>query len=151
ITGALKGSPTSNVSSFSALSSPDIILPYSETKLRACAWPREFPIPRFPYNVEVQLQRGNESFRETGTRLKVTPGLKSDILEKYVEEIFQRKEVVKESPGAGELQARWPAFLSIDEINAEFQHITTVPLETTFMEQLDCHLPQLTSVFQKKG
>ncbi|XP_028455078.1 uncharacterized protein LOC114569461 [Perca flavescens] len=66
-----------------------IILPHSDNELRACAWPREFPIPRFPYNVEVQLQRGNERFRETGTQLKITPGLKSDILEKLAEEIFQ--------------------------------------------------------------
>ncbi|KAF3856702.1 hypothetical protein F7725_017425 [Dissostichus mawsoni] len=37
------------------------------------------------------------------------------------------------------------------DIHAEFQRITTIPLETAFMAQLDSHLPQLTSVFQKKG
>ncbi|GAA6091143.1 uncharacterized protein LOC122873815 [Tachysurus ichikawai] len=36
-------------------------------------------------------------------------------------------------------------------INAKFQHITTVPLETTFMAQLDSYLPQLTSIFNNKG
>uniref|UniRef100_A0A8P4KN74 Uncharacterized protein n=1 Tax=Dicentrarchus labrax TaxID=13489 RepID=A0A8P4KN74_DICLA len=36
-------------------------------------------------------------------------------------------------------------------INAEFQRITTHPLETTFMAQLDSLQPQLTSVFQRKG
>lgn len=36
-------------------------------------------------------------------------------------------------------------------INVEFQRITTIPLETTFMAQLDSHLPQLTSIFNKKG
>lgn len=37
------------------------------------------------------------------------------------------------------------------QINAEFQRITTHPLETTFMAQLDSLQPQLSSVFQKKG
>ncbi len=36
-------------------------------------------------------------------------------------------------------------------MNAQFQPITTLPLETTFMPQLDNLLPQLTAVFQKKG
>lgn len=57
--------------------------------MREHAWPCEFPIPRISYNVEVQLQRGNENFRESGTRLNITPGLKSDIMEKLAEEIFQ--------------------------------------------------------------
>ncbi|XP_044063910.1 uncharacterized protein LOC122881592 [Siniperca chuatsi] len=35
-------------------------------------------------------------------------------------------------------------------INAEFQRITN-SLKTTFMVQLDSHLPQLTSIFQKEG
>lgn len=88
------GSPASirTTHSVSSLSSSDsdntIILPHSDSELRAHAWPREFTIPRFPYDVEVQLQRGNENFRETGTRLKITPGLKSDIIEKLAEEIF---------------------------------------------------------------
>lgn len=91
--GAPVSSQTSPLSPQASLSSTDsdstIILPHSDNDLRSCAWPREFPIPRFPYNVEVQLQRGNASFRDTGTQLKITPGLKSDILEKLAEEIFQ--------------------------------------------------------------
>ena len=89
------GSPSSiytshSVSSLSSSDSDTIInLSHSETELRAHAWPCDFPIPRFPYDVEVQLQRGNEIFRETGTSLKITPGLKSDILDKLAEEIFQ--------------------------------------------------------------
>ncbi|KAI5613857.1 sterile alpha motif domain-containing protein 3-like isoform X2, partial [Silurus asotus] len=59
----------------------------SNSELRTPAWPQKFPIPHFPYTVEVQLQHGNENFKETGT--KITPGLKSDILEKLAEEIFQ--------------------------------------------------------------
>lgn len=89
------GSPSSihtphGVSSLSSSDSDNTInLSHSDSELRAHAWPREFIIPHLPYSVEVQLQRGNETFRETGTRLKITPGLKLDILEKLAEEIFQ--------------------------------------------------------------
>lgn len=79
--------------SVSSLSSSDsdttIILSHSDSELRTRAWPRDFTIPRFPYDVEVQLQRGNGIFRETGTSLKIPPGLKSDILDKLADEIFQ--------------------------------------------------------------
>ncbi|GAA6103500.1 uncharacterized protein LOC111191873 [Tachysurus ichikawai] len=81
-TSGSSGAPVSNQTSpiFSQASLPStdsddtIILPHSDNDLRSRAWPREFPIPRFPYNVEVQLQRGNDRFRETGTQLKITPG-----------------------------------------------------------------------------
>ena len=56
-----------------------IILSHSDSEMRARAWPREFSILRFQYDVELQLQRGNESFRETGSLLKIPPGLKSKI------------------------------------------------------------------------
>ncbi|XP_051799556.1 uncharacterized protein LOC127532274 [Acanthochromis polyacanthus] len=272
--------------SASSLSSSDSdaasILSHSDSELRTRPWPREFTVPLFPYDVEVQLKRGNETFRETSTTMKITPGLKSDILERLAEDIFQftaypqnhhmdnvaealvkkfpclrdtsatgyygwiislkykmanyrtkmrnigcpevtvnalknkssdeclpaknvkkarkaevnycpshpageteesletvrvellndvrqrnsrsnvrekmsrtfsyrRKEVVQGNPDAGEFKLKWPALFQIDEINAEFQRITTCPLETTFMAQLDSLLPQLTSIFQKKG
>lgn len=90
---SLSWSPVSSHSSLPSSSSTDsentIILSHSDSELRAHAWPREFPIPRFQYDVELQLQRGNESFRETGSLLKITPGLKSNILEKLAENIFQ--------------------------------------------------------------
>lgn len=37
------------------------------------------------------------------------------------------------------------------QVNAEFQCITTLQLETTFAAQLDRITPQLMTVFQKKG
>lgn len=78
--------------SVSSLSSSDsdstIILSHSDSELRTRAWPCDFTIPRFPYDVEVQLQRGNEIFRETGKSLKIPPGLKSNILDKLAGEIF---------------------------------------------------------------
>lgn len=64
--------------SVSSLSSSDqdstIILTRSDSELRALAWPREFHIPRFPYDVELQLQRGNEGFRETGALRRLLRG-----------------------------------------------------------------------------
>ncbi|XP_060788702.1 uncharacterized protein LOC132893502 [Neoarius graeffei] len=77
-----------SVSSQSSDTDDTVILSHSDSELRECPWPREFPIPRFPYNVELQLQRGNECFRETGSLLNITPGLKTDIMEKLAEEIF---------------------------------------------------------------
>lgn len=87
------GTPVSRRSASESSQSSDtddtVILTLSDTELRERPWPREFPIPRFSYDVEMQLQRGNERFRETGSLLKITPGLKSDIMEKLAEEIFQ--------------------------------------------------------------
>ncbi|MGH0122391.1 UNVERIFIED_CONTAM: hypothetical protein FKN15_014822 [Acipenser sinensis] len=33
----------------------------------------------------------------------------------------------------------------------EFRRITTIQLESTFMEKLDCYMPRLLSLFMKKG
>lgn len=33
----------------------------------------------------------------------------------------------------------------------EFRRITTIQLESTFMEKLDCYMPRLLSLFKKKG
>lgn len=259
-----------------------IILPQSSPTLRSKPWPRDFPIPSFTYNVEVQLQRGNEAFKQTGARLQVSPGLKSAILEKLAENIFEytaypqvsqidevaealikkypclrensatgyyawmislkykmanfrtklrnidcpevtvnalknkssvdclpaknvkkpkkaevnycpahpvgeteasledlrtqllndikqrnnaakvrekmsttfsyrRKEVVHNCPSVAEFKARWPALFTAEEINAEFQRVTTLPLEVTFFAELDQLTPQLTTIFEKKG
>ncbi|XP_028297007.1 uncharacterized protein LOC114458826 [Gouania willdenowi] len=78
----------SSIHASSTDSDSTIILKHSDSELRERAWPRNFPIPRFSYNVEMQLQQGNESFRDTGNQLKIAPGLKSEILEKLAEEIF---------------------------------------------------------------
>ena len=74
------GSPSSihtphSVSSLSSFDSDHTInLSHSDSEVRAHAWPREFIIPHFPFGVEMQLQRGNETFRETRTRLKLLQG-----------------------------------------------------------------------------
>ncbi|XP_078024426.1 uncharacterized protein LOC144463559 [Epinephelus lanceolatus] len=67
--------------------------PSSRTK----QWPKEFPIPSFSYDTEVQLERGNAAFKANGTRLKVSPRMKSDILEKVSDEIYKYKAYPKSS------------------------------------------------------
>lgn len=41
--------------------------------------------------------------------------------------------------------------LNLLQVNAEFTRITTVPLLSTFMSQLDHYSSQLMKVFKKKG
>jgi len=66
--------------------------PGSETvSTRNQQWPKEFNIPRFSYDTELQLERGNSLFKANGTRLTVTPKMKSDILEKVCDEIYKYK------------------------------------------------------------
>ncbi len=66
--------------------------PGSETvSIRNQQWPKEFDIPRFSYDTELQLERGNALFKVNGTRLTVTPKMKSDILEKVCDEIYKYK------------------------------------------------------------
>lgn len=66
--------------------------PGSETvSTRNQQWPKEFNIPRFSYDTELQLERGNALFKANGTRLTVTPKMKSDILEKVCDEIYKYK------------------------------------------------------------
>lgn len=95
----------SSVSSFnSSGSNSTISLEHSDSELRNRAWPREFSVPQFPHSVEIQLQRGNDTFKASGTTLKINPGLKSDILEKLLEEIF--------------LYTAYPQGYQIDEVAA---------------------------------
>ncbi|XP_077963557.1 uncharacterized protein LOC120833115 [Gasterosteus aculeatus] len=46
---------------------------------------------------------------------------------------------------------RWPALFQMEEINAEFMRVTTVPLETKFLAQLDKHTSKLLEVIRSKG
>lgn len=43
--------------------------PSSCTKLRSETWPTNFPIPKFPYEVELELQKAHEEFLNDGTSL----------------------------------------------------------------------------------
>ncbi|KAK0130576.1 hypothetical protein N1851_035191 [Merluccius polli] len=63
----------------------------SSSSSRTEQWPKEFPIPSFSYDTEVQLERGNAAFKANGTRLTVNPRMKSDILEKVSDLIYKYK------------------------------------------------------------
>ncbi len=67
--------------------------PSSCTKLRSETWPTNFPIPKFPYEVELELQKAHEEFLNDGTSLNIDskPKLKSEILKSLAAEVVKYK------------------------------------------------------------
>ncbi|XP_038573015.1 uncharacterized protein LOC119901501, partial [Micropterus salmoides] len=63
----------------------------------------------------------------------------------------RRHEVVRDGPTVEDFMARWPALFDVTEINAEFKRITTVPLQSKFLSQLDLHSDNLMRLFQNRG
>ncbi|XP_037608700.1 uncharacterized protein LOC119478205 isoform X2 [Sebastes umbrosus] len=63
----------------------------------------------------------------------------------------RRHEVVRDVPMVEDFMARWPALFEVSEINAEFKRITTIPLQSKFLSQLDLYSDNLTRLFQKRG
>lgn len=51
-------------------------------------WPEVFEIPRFSYDVELQLKSGNEAYQKDGTLLNIRKDTKSEILHKLAETIY---------------------------------------------------------------
>ncbi|XP_029956485.1 sterile alpha motif domain-containing protein 3-like isoform X1 [Salarias fasciatus] len=64
---------------------------------------------------------------------------------------YRRHEVIEDRPFIAEFKRRWPALFSEQEVEAEFSRITTVPLRSKFMQQLDHHTARLLTIFRKKG
>uniref|UniRef100_A0AAV2LHB8 Uncharacterized protein n=1 Tax=Knipowitschia caucasica TaxID=637954 RepID=A0AAV2LHB8_KNICA len=64
---------------------------------------------------------------------------------------LRRQEIVEKQLGVEELKERWPALFTVDEINAEFLRITTVPLQTRFLASLDRHHSKLIELIRRKG
>ncbi|MEQ2246508.1 hypothetical protein ILYODFUR_039242 [Ilyodon furcidens] len=64
---------------------------------------------------------------------------------------LRRQEVVEKELHVVELKARWPALFTVDEINCEFQRITTVPLQPRFLVSLDKHHSKLIEIIRNKG
>ncbi|KAM9468204.1 uncharacterized protein Hap1MRO34_014871 [Clarias gariepinus] len=64
---------------------------------------------------------------------------------------LRRHEVVEDSPFIAEFKNRWPALFTEREVSAEFCRITTIPLVSKFMGQLDHFSSQLLKNFKKKG
>lgn len=69
----------SSVSSSTETSPPDMMKNWSEP----------FSIPTFSYDVELKLKRGNEAYAKDGSRIEVLKGLKSEILDRLVGEMFR--------------------------------------------------------------
>ncbi|CAM4276629.1 unnamed protein product [Leuciscus chuanchicus] len=65
----------------------------SSTTLRSETWPTNFPIPKFPYEVELELQKAHEEFLNDGTLLNIDlkPKLKSEILKSLAAEVVKYK------------------------------------------------------------
>ncbi|KAB5542335.1 hypothetical protein PHYPO_G00090480 [Pangasianodon hypophthalmus] len=63
----------------------------------------------------------------------------------------RRHEVFEDLPFILEFKKRWPALFTEREVSAEFSRITTVPLVSKFMGQLDQFSAQLLKIFKKKG
>ncbi|XP_067331111.1 uncharacterized protein [Channa argus] len=64
---------------------------------------------------------------------------------------FRRQEIVEKEMGVEELKERWPALFGVDEINAEFLRITTVPLQARFLASLDKHHSKFIEIIRKRG
>ncbi|XP_030609913.1 uncharacterized protein LOC115797472 [Archocentrus centrarchus] len=64
---------------------------------------------------------------------------------------YRRLEVVRETPMVQDFQERWPALFDVFEINAEFKRITTLPLQSRFLSQLDILSSKLIALYKKRG
>lgn len=63
---------------------------------------------------------------------------------------YRRQEVVTGSNKA-ELMERWPVLLTPAQINEEFKRCNTIPLQTSFMSNLDKFVPKLLTIFSSVG
>lgn len=64
-------------------------------------WPSTFQIPKFSYDVELRLAKGNEKFQEDGTLLAIPREMKMDILDSIAQAIF----AFKAYPNSQELES----------------------------------------------
>lgn len=82
--------PVASSAPSSFVSSDDTVLvsfPDSQGQ-RSKPWPSPFEIPEFAYDTELVLKSANDAYKNDGTALN-NPSVKSDILEKLAERIFQ--------------------------------------------------------------
>ncbi|KAM6920120.1 uncharacterized protein PEZ65_012164 [Lycodopsis pacificus] len=64
---------------------------------------------------------------------------------------FRRREVVCQALQVSDLKERWPVLFDPVQINEEFRRCTTIPLESTFISQLDSYTPKFLKLFNSKG
>lgn len=84
-------SSTSQSSNSNSAESDDTIILSPCSPVMHKPWLTEFPIPKFSYNTELVLKKGNENYVRDGSLLckeKSYPGVKSNILECLAELIF---------------------------------------------------------------
>ncbi|XP_071337589.1 uncharacterized protein [Trachinotus anak] len=74
-----------------SLCDTDILSSPESTPSRSSGWPVVFVVPRFPYDCQLQLDKANAEFKESGTLLDPDVGLKTAILDSLAEEIVQYK------------------------------------------------------------
>uniref|UniRef100_A0A672ICZ9 PB1 domain-containing protein n=1 Tax=Salarias fasciatus TaxID=181472 RepID=A0A672ICZ9_SALFA len=75
----------------------DILSSSESTSSRSSAWPVVFPVPKFSYDTELQLDRANAAFKATGTLLNPDARLKSSILNGLAETIIKYKVYLSDS------------------------------------------------------
>lgn len=80
-----------NENSSAGTSDTDILSSPGSTSTRSSLWPTPFILPRFPYDVQLQLDQGNLAFRTNSKLLIPEPKLKSGILDALAEEIINFK------------------------------------------------------------
>ncbi|KAI3375435.1 hypothetical protein L3Q82_021918 [Scortum barcoo] len=64
---------------------------------------------------------------------------------------YRQQEVVNQEPMIQDFMERWSALFREKEINAEFQRLVALPLEQTFLAQIDKYSDQLIHIIQAKG
>lgn len=64
-------------------------------------WPSPFTIPKFSYDVELKLRKGNEIYQKSKKGLDVTRDIKMEILDKVAQAIFE----IKSYPEKHELES----------------------------------------------
>ncbi|XP_054483122.1 uncharacterized protein LOC129115999 [Anoplopoma fimbria] len=63
----------------------------------------------------------------------------------------RRLDIVEERPMIGDFKDRWPALFQESGVNEEFLRITTKPLQTKFLAQLDHFSEKLFQIFESQG
>lgn len=64
---------------------------------------------------------------------------------------YRRQEVVTGRRRVEELKERWPALFTPAQINEEFRRCNTIPLQASFMSNLDRYIPKLLTLFSSVG
>lgn len=73
------------------------------------------------------------------------------IKEKMQRTFSLRRQEILQEPKIPEFLNKWPALFDVSEINLEFMRLTTVPLTSKFLGELDRLTDDLIRVFHTKG